>query len=195
MYCPNCGTQNADASRFCLKCGNALPATTPTAGAAQFPAAVSGDRESGKRKQTIVAVVVVMVIALVVIALAVSQQSGGGSFGGSWRPTKPGVYLKSGRVELTRQRAMDPSQRGAPQTPDSQPILLVYLPGEDTQYLQFMRVSGGKRNLGFDTLSFDNGVYEIQPLNALGGGVYCVVLGGPLMSPTDVSWWCFQVNP
>ena len=24
MYCPNCGTQNSDANRFCVKCGQAL---------------------------------------------------------------------------------------------------------------------------------------------------------------------------
>ena len=25
MYCPNCGTQNADTNKFCLKCGSQLP--------------------------------------------------------------------------------------------------------------------------------------------------------------------------
>ena len=25
MYCPNCGAQNADTNKFCLKCGTALP--------------------------------------------------------------------------------------------------------------------------------------------------------------------------
>jgi len=29
MYCPNCGTQNADSNKFCIKCGTALP-TAPT---------------------------------------------------------------------------------------------------------------------------------------------------------------------
>src|SRR5512135_2356498 len=29
MYCPNCGSQNADTSRFCQRCGQALPAITP----------------------------------------------------------------------------------------------------------------------------------------------------------------------
>jgi eukaryotic-like serine/threonine-protein kinase len=30
MYCPNCGTPNADASRFCQKCGSALAAGSST---------------------------------------------------------------------------------------------------------------------------------------------------------------------
>ena len=63
---------------------------------------------------------------------------------------------------------------------------------EKTQH-EIMEHSGGKVNLGFDTLAFENGVYTIQPLNNLAPGVYCVVLGGPLMMPTDVSWWCFNV--
>jgi hypothetical protein len=29
MYCPSCGSQNADTSRFCQRCGNALPVITP----------------------------------------------------------------------------------------------------------------------------------------------------------------------
>jgi hypothetical protein len=129
-----------------------------------------------------------VVVALVAVLALVSQ-------GGVWKPSKPGVYLKSSRIELQRERGMNPQQQGVPQTNEKQPVLSVYLPGEDTQYLQFIRVSTSKRDLGFDILSFDSGVYEIQPLNALGAGVYCVVLGGPLMSPIDVSWWCFQVNP
>ncbi len=28
MFCPNCGTPNADTSRFCMKCGSALPTIT-----------------------------------------------------------------------------------------------------------------------------------------------------------------------
>jgi hypothetical protein len=31
MYCPNCGTPNADASKFCAKCGKAMPQSTPPA--------------------------------------------------------------------------------------------------------------------------------------------------------------------
>ena len=27
MYCPNCGTQNVDNDKFCVKCGTALPST------------------------------------------------------------------------------------------------------------------------------------------------------------------------
>ena len=183
MHCPNCGTQNAETSRFCLKCGTALAAVAPPAAYSELrhtPASVSPDRRTRRRLLTGGIVIVALIAALALV-----------SQGGVWKPSKPGVYLKSSRMELRREQAMNPQQQGVPRTTEKQPVLLVYLPGEDTQYLQLMRVSGGARDLGFGTLSFDKGVYEIQPLNELGGGVYCVVLGGPLMLPTDVSWWCF----
>lgn len=52
MYCPSCGTQNADTSKFCQKCGGALaassppvtsvPAATPTGQSASGAALVGG---------------------------------------------------------------------------------------------------------------------------------------------------------
>ena len=29
MFCPNCGTQNADGAKFCAKCGGALQSAAP----------------------------------------------------------------------------------------------------------------------------------------------------------------------
>lgn len=186
MYCPSCGTPNSDANRFCLKCGTALSAITPPPAATSQRSAASSTSPNARTKQWIV-VGIVAVVVLLVIAVIASQT-------GPWKPTKPGVYLQAGRTELRRERTMSPQQQGLPQTGEKQPTLLVYLPGEDTQYLQFMQISGGTTNLGFDTLAFENGVYTIQPFNALPAGAYCVVLGGPLMMPTDVSWWCFTVT-
>jgi hypothetical protein len=188
MYCPSCGTQNADGSKFCVKCGKAMPIGTaqPSATSSPQPAAQTSSR---RLNRTWIVVGIFVVAAIAVIALLALSNSG------PWKPTKPGVYLQANRTELRRERTMNPQQQGVPQTSEKQPNLLVYLPGEDTQYLQFMRVSNGKRNLGFGTTDYNNGVYTIQPANALSPGVYCVVLGGPLMMPTDVSWWCFTVTP
>jgi hypothetical protein len=189
MYCPNCGTPNADGSKFCAKCGKAMPIGTaqPPAASAPQPATQTSPR---RQNRTWIVVGIIVVAAIAVIALLSLSKSG------PWKPTKPGVYLQANRTELYRERTMDPQQQGVPQTGEKQPQLLVYLPGEDTQYLQFMRVSNGKRNLGYQTLAYENGVYTIRPTtSALSPGVYCVVLGGPLMMPTDVSWWCFTVTP
>lgn len=186
MYCPSCGTQNSEVNRFCLKCGTALPSITPPPAAIPHHSSATSIAQNARTKQWIV-VGVVAVVVLLVIAVIASQT-------GPWKPSKPGVYLQAGRTELHRERTMDPQQQGLPQTGEKQPTLLVYLPGEDTQYLQFMRISGGKANLGFNTLTYENGVYTIQPVNSLPTGAYCVVLGGPFMMPTDVSWWCFAVS-
>jgi hypothetical protein len=187
MYCPSCGTPNADGSKFCAKCGKDMPPGAPQSPAASQaqPAAQSSPRRQNRMwiAAAIIAVAVIAVIALLALSKA-----------GPWKPTKPGVYLQADRTELRRERTMNPQQQGVPQTGEKQPKLLVYLPGEDTQYLQFMRVSNGKRDLGYEPLAYENGMYTIQPTSALSPGVYCVVLGGPLMMPTDVSWWCFTVT-
>jgi hypothetical protein len=44
MFCPNCGSPNADTSRFCLKCGQPLPLSNSPAVASQAPAAKSAHR-------------------------------------------------------------------------------------------------------------------------------------------------------
>ncbi len=108
---------------------------------------------------------------------------------------RPGVYLKSGSIELLRGRGA-PQQQDLPRTNKTQPAILVYLPGEDIRHLQFFEVQGmSKRDLGFSTLSVKNEVHEIQPRSeVLPDGIYCVVLGGPVMLPTEVSYWCFQIG-
>lgn len=186
MYCPSCGAPNNASSKFCVKCGKALSASAPQSTATPHRSAAPITSAS-KRTKLWIGAGIAIIIVLLVIALLASQT-------GTWKPSKPGVYLQANRAELRRERTMNPQQQGVPQTGDKQPKLQVYLPGEDTQYLQFMRVSSSKRDLGFDALAYDNGVYTIQPVSALSPGVYCVVLGGPLMMPTDVSWWCFAVT-
>lgn len=191
MFCPNCGAQNADTSKFCLKCGAALPVNLKPAVAPQAqpaPVAAATSLTANSRTTRWIIVGIIALVVLMVIALVASQT-------GPFKPSKPGVYLQAGRTELRRERTMSPQQQGLPQTGEKRPKLLVYLPGEDTQYLQFMSISNGKRDLGYDTLAYENGIYTLQPVSNLAPGAYCIVLGGPFMAPMDVSWWCFNVTP
>lgn len=216
MFCPNCVTQNADTNKFCFKCGNALPASVIISSTIQAQSTTTAPLQRPvNRAKEIVGLLIALgvVIAIIVVAAsvrpapppqpAVFSPSGQSTSSGSsqptpqsedWGPTKPGVYLKTGRIQLTRVRTMTPAQTGLLQTNETRPVIFVNLPGEETQYLQFMRISGTKRDMGFDTLAYENGLYTIQPSSDLASGVYCVVLGGPLMMPTDVSWWCFQIG-
>ena len=72
MYCPICGTQNADTSRFCIKCGSALLNSTEVV---QLPAPVRGTppppRPAPERRKFVWlglgALAIIAVVAVVVI--------------------------------------------------------------------------------------------------------------------------------
>jgi hypothetical protein len=104
---------------------------------------------------------------------------------------KPGVYLKSGG-ELTELARVKGSlqQTGIPQTKEIQPVLLFYLPLDDVKQVRLRSASSG---IDFETLSAQSDIYEIRPSSSLEAGVYCLSLGGPLMSPAEVSYWCFEI--
>jgi hypothetical protein len=59
MLCPNCGSQNADTSRFCLKCGQ--PLTPPIVYAA--PIAASEIKSSRKPRKWLIIIVVLILAA------------------------------------------------------------------------------------------------------------------------------------
>jgi TolB protein len=104
----------------------------------------------------------------------------------------PGVYLEvNGQlIELKRVRG-NPSTANLPTAADLQPVLKFYLPLDDVKQVQLRSLSN---KLSFDTVSAKDDVYEIKPSASLTTGAYCLSLGGPLVLPQDVSYWCFQVN-
>jgi Tol biopolymer transport system component len=111
--------------------------------------------------------------------------------GTSSKPSKPGVYLKSSdsRVELTRVKG-DPPTQGVPETKETLPVIEFFLPLDDVKQVQMHSLS---ERVDFDTLAAQDQVYAIKPSSPLKPGINCMVLGGPSVLPTDVSYWCFQV--
>lgn len=79
MYCPNCGAQNVDTNRFCLKCGGALPlinvANQPTMPMAQVTASMPASPTSAvaakPSRKPLLAVTVLIAIGLIAIAAVV----------------------------------------------------------------------------------------------------------------------------
>jgi WD40 repeat protein len=128
-------------------------------------------------------------VALILVFMLLFSTSGCG--GGASKPN-PGVYLNSnsGLIKLERVRG-NPQQQGIPQASDTHPVITFYLPLDDVKQVQLRSLSG---RINFDTVSATDGVYAIKPIDSLGVGVYCLSLGGPLVSPSDVSYWCFQVG-
>ncbi|MBK8989704.1 MAG: hypothetical protein IPM39_27210 [Chloroflexi bacterium] len=68
---------------------------------------------------------------------------------------------------------------GVPVTPDSQPVVLLWQPDTQLQYLQFFSVSP-KEELDYTANPKDEGVLELQSRTPLEPGRYCFIQGDPL---------------
>ena len=76
MYCPNCGSQNADTSRFCQRCGTALPVITPIV-QPPTPTPLPVTANSRSRSNWWLGLLVILAIAVVgVTAYVVAHQNG-----------------------------------------------------------------------------------------------------------------------
>lgn len=53
MHCPNCGKKNPDGAKFCSGCGNAMPASVPSADAPQPQATPSAAPQTQRAPQTL----------------------------------------------------------------------------------------------------------------------------------------------
>ncbi len=74
MYCPNCGSQNADTSRFCQRCGKALPVITPIV---QSPTPTPVTTSTRSRSGWWLGLLVILALAVVgVTAYVVANQNG-----------------------------------------------------------------------------------------------------------------------
>ncbi len=82
MYCPNCRTQNGETSRFCFKCGSALPSQTvshappppsrgaPAAASSSLASSVAGAASAiGIQKLVLILIVIVVVAGVALVAV------------------------------------------------------------------------------------------------------------------------------
>lgn len=87
VFCSKCGSENADGSAYCSKCGAAIGAagTGPTPAAEPAPVSPkSGGNDGAKLKR--LAVVAVAIVVVAVVALAVGLNTGGGEDDGNYDP-------------------------------------------------------------------------------------------------------------
>lgn len=87
VFCSKCGSENADGSAYCSKCGAAIGAvgTGPTPAAQPAPVSPkSGGNDGAKLKR--LAVVAVAIVVVAVVALAVGLNTGGGEDDGNYDP-------------------------------------------------------------------------------------------------------------
>lgn len=88
MFCPNCGTPNADSSRFCQRCGSTLPVNQPPTPPLQFAVTPPPRSRSGLW----LALLVFLAIAIVAVtAIVVANQNG--LFGSAAPPEEPAVAV------------------------------------------------------------------------------------------------------
>ena len=75
-FCPKCGTQNEDASAFCVKCGNGLQEAQPEQAQNQYAYVAPQEAPKKKKKKWWIAIVVLLVIFIFFWAIG---KSGDGS--------------------------------------------------------------------------------------------------------------------
>ena len=97
MFCPKCGSQVPDGTKFCPKCGSALGGA-PAAAPAGVTAAVATPRPTSKGVIIGLAVMAVAIVAALVFFLVSCM--GGGGYEGTWRGTRE-VDGKEAELVLT----------------------------------------------------------------------------------------------
>jgi len=92
MYCPNCGTKNADHNRYCFKCGNPLPTMT-TASPSQAPvqgASPGVAVRSGRRNVMWIGLAGIAVIGATLAIVLISRNGMGTLVDTTPKPTSRG---------------------------------------------------------------------------------------------------------
>ncbi|WP_420642238.1 hypothetical protein [Candidatus Leptofilum sp.] len=116
--------------------------------------------------------------------------------GGNPEPPYFGAFLVDANelIELEQGTAFGvPSfndLNGVPIAPDSQPVVLLWQPNTQLQYLQFFSIRP-KEELDYTASPNDEGVLELQPRAALNPGRYCFIQGDPL--GMGLPMWCFEI--
>lgn len=94
MFCPKCGTQAPDGTRFCPKCGNALGgATTRPAGS---PVALAAPRFASK--DLVIGLAAVVIAIVVAVAFGLVACKGDRGYAGAWEGTAESAGV---RVDCT----------------------------------------------------------------------------------------------
>lgn len=84
MFCPKCGAQLPDGSKFCAKCGAQIAAAQPSGGAAPAPAPVPGPAPAPmpQPKKHVGPIVAIAAAAVIIVAIAVFALRGCGGGNG-----------------------------------------------------------------------------------------------------------------
>lgn len=125
MYCPNCGTQNIETSRFCLKCGNALPnvsavnqPTVPMMPIAQTTLPINSmpsvAAAASKRPIGVLIGIVALLAIAVIAVVVVSQTDLLSRFGLTAAPTPTQVSLASQAAAPTTASSAAPPPTSTP---------------------------------------------------------------------------------
>lgn len=116
---------------------------------------------------------------------------------GETKPPYYGAFIKHGRdlIELTQITAFGtPSSnelQGIPITADPRPVIVLWQPDTQLQYLQLVSTSP-RQEFRYNATPKQDGVLELQPSDPLANGRYCFIQGNPLSMGLPA--WCFQIG-
>jgi parvulin-like peptidyl-prolyl isomerase len=113
------------------------------------------------------------------------------------KPPYYGAFIKDGSkyIELAQRDAFGiPSEselEGVELTQNSQPVIILWQPNINLQYLQFFSVTNNNE-LQYHAVPKDNGIIELTSADKLEPGFYCYIQGDPMGAILPA--WCFEIS-
>ncbi len=103
MFCPNCGTANDDASKFCTKCAHPLEAQPPAPAQSRPNSPISDVPAPARRSKnrTAITAAILIIAVLVVAALAAASMGGNKNIDSSTPNAPTGVTVLAGNSLTT----------------------------------------------------------------------------------------------
>lgn len=108
-----------------------------------------------------------------------------GRLAASPKPPHGGVFLRENGTFIDL-------EEGTAQTSNRRPVVVLWVPNVDLSYLT---LSGPDGSVAYSLTPLDEEMYELQPRNPLSPGQYTLTAGHPLLSPSQIPRWHFDIVP
>ena len=136
MFCPNCGTENTDSNRFCMKCGTELRIV------GKSPLGKPRESNNPLSSKSIVAGVIITVVGGLILAFLLINHDAP-PHNGAFIKVAPFYYVELLRKTNDQVNNMSLRAQGAPLVSNRRPTIVVWEPRMDLGNLVLDEEVGG----------------------------------------------------